>query len=173
VIQPAVAALLARVYLTRNDNALLYATKVINDSFSLSNNLNDYGRYDDVGYCWLWEGGNHSHMLYLPNLSTPGLTGTLETGRSLAQYMPSRYLIELYDACSDARFDGTFRTVWFANNPTNLPANMSLGDTVLVVSKIPVSAAYRASKPYVIYDSTISTKPTENPKTWLEIPCIV
>jgi len=184
VIQPAAAALLARVYLTRNDNenALLYANKVINDySFSLNNNykalwdinnssgasnneviwfvnysadnnLNDYGRYDDVGYFWLWEGGNHSHMLYLPNLNTPGLTGTLETGRSLAQYMPSKYLIDLYDERKDARFDGTFRMVWFANNPPDLPANMNLGDTVLVISKTPVSAAYRASKPYVIYD---------------------
>ncbi|QMU27080.1 RagB/SusD family nutrient uptake outer membrane protein [Adhaeribacter radiodurans] len=185
VIQPAVAALLARVYLTLNDNtnALLYATKVIKDyDFALNNDykaiwdignsngttnkeviwfvnyaannvFNDYGRYDDLGYFWLWEGGNHSHMHYLPFfVGVKGYTGTLETGRALMQYMPSKYLLNLYDETKDARFNGSFRTVWFANDPTTLPADKKLGDTIVVVSKKPLSAEYKASKPYTIYD---------------------
>jgi starch-binding outer membrane protein, SusD/RagB family len=185
VIQPAVAALLARVHLTRNDhaNALTYATKVINDynfalndnfkalwdiensngttnkeviwfvNYSLNNTFNDYGRYDDLGYFWLWEGGNHSHMHYLPFfVGIKGYTGTLETGRALLQYMPSKYLLDLYDETKDARFNGSFRTTWFANDPATLPAGKKLGDTVVVVSKKPLSAEYKASKPYTIYD---------------------
>lgn len=185
VIQPAVAALLARVYLTRNDhaNALTYATKVISDynfalnndfkaiwdiensngttnkeviwfvNYAANNTLNDYGRYDDLGYFWLWEGGNHSHLHYLPFfVGVKGYTGTLETGRALLQYMPSKYLLDLYDERKDARFTGSFRTTWFANDPKTLPAGKKLGDTIVVVSKKPLSAAYKASKPYVIYD---------------------
>jgi hypothetical protein len=122
-------------------------------NYSADNNLNDYGRFDDLGYFWLWEGGNHAHMLYLPFfVGTKGLTGTLETGRALLQYMPSKYLLNLYDETKDGRFNGAFRTVWVANNPTDLGPGMKLGDTVVVVSKNPVTPEYRASKSYAIFD---------------------
>jgi hypothetical protein len=42
--------------------------------------------------------------------------------------------------------------VWYANDPTSLASGMKLGDTAVVVSKTPVTAEYRKSKPYVIYD---------------------
>ncbi len=184
ITEPAVAALLARLYLTREKNteALAMADKVINGynfklmsnyksiwditnssgstnteviwfvNYSENNNLNDYGRYDDLGYYWLWEGGNHAHVLYLSYYTEKGWTYDLNTGRPLVQYMPSKYLLDLFDESKDARWSGSFRTVWFANDPSTLPAGMKLGDTVVVVTKNTVTSEYRKTKPYTIYD---------------------
>ncbi|GAB4034341.1 RagB/SusD family nutrient uptake outer membrane protein [Spirosoma gilvum] len=185
VTEPAVAAFLARLYLTRDKNteALAMADRVIKSydfkltenykslwdianssgstnkeviwfvNYSENNTLNDYGRYDDLGYYWLWEGGHHGHLMFIPYFN--GLKGwqyDLETGRSLLQYMPSKYLLDLYDETKDARWAGTFRTVWFANDATTLQSGMKLGDTIAVVSKRAVSDTYRKSKSYAIYD---------------------
>lgn len=122
-------------------------------NYSENNTLNDYGRYDDLGFFWLWEGGNHGHLLYLPNfVGLEGWTYDLETGRPLIQYMPSKHLLDLYDETKDTRFAGSFRTVWWANNPANIKPDMKVGDTVAVVSKTPVSQAVKDSKPYQIFD---------------------
>jgi hypothetical protein len=185
ITEPAVAAFLARLYLTRDKNteALAMADRVIKSydfkltenykslwdianssgstnkeviwfvNYSENNTLNDYGRYDDLGYYWLWEGGHHGHLMFIPYFN--GLKGwqyDLESGRSLLQYMPSRYLVDLYDETKDARWAGSFRTVWWANDPTTLTAGMKLGDTIAVVSKRAVTDTYRKSKPYAIYD---------------------
>ncbi|AUD01340.1 RagB/SusD family nutrient uptake outer membrane protein [Spirosoma pollinicola] len=186
VTEPAVAAFLARLYLTRDKNteALAMADRVIKSydfkltenykslwdiansngstskeviwfvNYSENNTLNDFGRYDDLGYFWLWEGGHHGHLMFLPYFN--GLKGwqyDLESGRSLLQYMPSKYLVDLYDETKDARWAGSFRTVWWANDATTLTGGMKLGDTIAVVSKRAVSDAYRKSKPYTIYDA--------------------
>jgi hypothetical protein len=162
ITEPAVAALLARLYLTRDKNteALTMADRVINNysyklmndykalwninnsdgsknsevvwfvNYSENNNLNDYGRYDDLGYYWLWEGGNHAHVLYLPYFGgDKGWTYDVETGRPLVQYMPSKYLLNIFDETKDARWAGSFRMVWYANDPTSLASGMKLGDT--------------------------------------------
>lgn len=186
VTEPAVAAFLSKIYLTRDKNteALAMADRVIKNydfklmddykalwdinnsngntnkeviwfvNYSENNNLNDYGRYDDLGYLWLWEGGNHAHLLYLPIfVGLKGWQYDLETGRPLTQYMPSKYLVDLYDETKDARWNGSFRTVWWANDAASLPTGFKLGDTIAVVSKKPVTEAYRKSKPYTIIDA--------------------
>ena len=185
ITEPATAAFLARLYLTRNMNteALAMADRVIKNynyklmsdyaalwdinnsngntnsevvwfvNYSENNTLNDYGRYDDLGYFWLWEGGNHGHLLYLPIfVGLKGWQYNLETGRPLTQYMPSKYLVDLYDETKDSRWKGSFRTVWWANDEPTLPAGVALGDTIAVVSKGAVTEAYRKSKPYTIID---------------------
>lgn len=185
VTLPAAEAFLARIYLTRGQNAQAqaladkviktYEYKLTEDfssiwdidnssgstnkeviwfvNYSENNTLNDYGRYDDLGFFWLWEGGNHAHLLYLPNYSdVNGWTYDLETGRPLTQYMPSKHLLDLYDESKDSRFQGSFRTTWWANNASNLKPGMQLGDTLVVVSKSPVSQAVKNAKPYTIFD---------------------
>ena len=185
ITEPAVAAFLARLYLTRNMNAeaLAMSDRVIKNydfqlmanysnlwdignsngntnkevvwfvNYSENNVLNDYGRYDDLGYFWLWEGGNHGHLLYLPLfVGLKGWQYNLETGRPLTQYMPSKYLVDLFDETKDARWAGSFRTVWRANDAASLPSGVAIGDTIAVVSKRAVTEAYRKSKPYTIID---------------------
>ena len=51
-------------------------------------------------------------------------------------------------------YDDGFRFVWFANNPSTLPAGMSLGDTAIYMPRVKTSQLDQAtycSKPYVIY----------------------
>jgi hypothetical protein len=49
--------------------------------------------------------------------------------------MPSKYLLNIFDETKDARWAGSFRMVWYANDPTSLASGMKLGDTAVVVSK--------------------------------------
>jgi len=75
------------------------------------------------------EGGNQGHMMFgmrwfaIGGGNTflkddgVGLTET-EPTRPFCRYMPTRYLIELYDNSVDQRFNGSFNYVFFANNPT-------------------------------------------------------
>ena len=101
ITEPAVAALLVRLYLTRdiNTEALTMADRVINNySYKL---MSDYKA--------LW------------NISNSDGSKNSEV-------------------------------VWYANDPTSLATGMKLGDTAVVVSKKAISAEYRKSKPYVIYD---------------------
>ncbi|MDN3668917.1 RagB/SusD family nutrient uptake outer membrane protein [Echinicola jeungdonensis] len=186
VIQPAVEAFLARIYLTRgmNQEALNMAEKLINDydfelnedyttmwnmensdanlnpeaiwfvNYAADNNLNDVPRGDALGYMWLWEGGHHGHLYFTPYYynARPGLRFSLEYDRPLNQLAPSRYLIELYNDEIDARYEGTFRDTWLANDEGNLPEGMQLGDTVLYVANKVLDPEYKASKSYEILD---------------------
>ena len=102
----------------------------------------------------LWEGGHHGHMVFLPSVvyTDPGLLWGLEYGRPLNQIMPTRHLLDLYDESKDARYHGSFRTVWYANNPNNLAPGMQIGDTAAFATKLSIPNAIEATKKYKIYD---------------------
>lgn len=122
-------------------------------NYTADNTLNDRPLGSDLGYFWLWEGGHQSHTFFTEmNFALPGLTFDVENGRPLNQYMPSRYLLDLYDETKDARYAGSFRTVWWANDAGTLPAGVKLGDTIMFTTKQVVSDAFRASKKYTIFD---------------------
>ncbi|MEJ6980610.1 RagB/SusD family nutrient uptake outer membrane protein [Pedobacter sp. P351] len=122
-------------------------------NYSSSALLNDYGRVDDLGYFYLWEGGHHGHAVFcMMNFGSPGFDWDIENGRPLNQFLPSRYLLSLYDETKDSRYSGTFRTAWWANEPKSLPAGIKIGDTILFATKNVVSPAVRQTKKYMIYD---------------------
>jgi starch-binding outer membrane protein, SusD/RagB family len=122
-------------------------------NYTANNALNDRPLGSDLGYFYLWEGGHNAHAFFTEvNFALPGLTWDIENGRPLNQYMPSRYLLDLYDETKDARYAGTFRTAWWANDPTTMPAGVNMGDTIMVTTKQVVSAGDRASKKYTIFD---------------------
>ncbi|MBP6686830.1 MAG: RagB/SusD family nutrient uptake outer membrane protein [Lacibacter sp.] len=122
-------------------------------NYTADNTLNDRPLGSDLGYFWLWEGGHQSHAFFTEmNFALPGLTFDVENGRPLNQYMPSRYLLDLYDETKDARYAGSFRTVWWANDAGTLPAGVKLGDTIMFTTKQVVTPEYRASKRYTIFD---------------------
>lgn len=91
------------------------------------------------------EGGNHGHMMMGMRWFAVGGTGTVmvkdddiegtstEPTRPFCRYMPTKFLIDLYNKDLDQRFDGTFNNTFFANNPaeTGYPvweATETLGD---------------------------------------------
>jgi hypothetical protein len=77
-----------------------------------------------------------------------GMVRDIANGRPFNRYMPTRFLLDLFDETKDARYDGTFKQVWFANSATR-PAGMNIGDTAVYVTK---KAGVTTSKPYKIYD---------------------
>lgn len=122
-------------------------------NYNADNNLNDVPRGSDLGYFYLWEGGHNAHAFFTEmNFGLPGLTYDIENGRPLNQYLPSTYLLDLYDETKDARYAGSFRTVWWANAPGTLPAGVKIGDTIMFTSKQVIPADVRAMKKYTIFD---------------------
>ena len=74
------------------------------------------------------EGGNQGHMMFGMRWFAVGggntflkddLSGLTETEptRPFCRYMPTKFLIDLYNTDVDQRFYGTFNTVFYANNP--------------------------------------------------------
>lgn len=98
-------------------------------------------------------GGNNGHLDFLMKYDDqPGLQRSIEYGRPFVRFMPTRFLLSLFDDQIDSRYAGSFQTAWLCNNLATAPAGMKLGDTAVVVTKDAVSSAYRGSKLYRIYD---------------------
>lgn len=76
------------------------------------------------------EGGNHGHMMFGMRWFAIGGTSTVmvkddgddntatEPTRPFCRYMPTKFMIDLYNANVDERFAGTFNNVFYANNAT-------------------------------------------------------
>lgn len=67
--------------------------------------------------------GNHVHLYYNMTYDLkPGMRRTVDYGRPWNHIRPTEFTItELYDPKIDSRFHKTFRSVWYSNNPDNLP----------------------------------------------------
>ena len=170
--KPAAQALLARVYLTTNQNeeAVTYAKIVINDyNFSL---LDDYADIWDINnqrnseVIWavqytkderLNAGGNRSHLYFLMEYDfEPGLTLNIEYGRSWVRYFPSRFFLDMLQETrwKDSRYDKVWKEVWYANNTGTLLPDQQLGDTALVVVpySVPQEVEDAKADKYTIFD---------------------
>ena len=115
------------------------------------------------------EGGNQGHVMYeirYENLGW-GMIRDKENGRGFQRYMPTKFLIDLYEAEIDERFYGSFKNVWYSNNATARPRwrgdsiyidgvgkaipdslkmqyMFELGDTAIYFSKTPVPESQKA-----------------------------
>ncbi|MDH7460422.1 RagB/SusD family nutrient uptake outer membrane protein [Chitinophagaceae bacterium 26-R-25] len=72
---------------------------------------------------------------------------TVEYGRPLRQFAPTKYLIDsiFADKTNDSRYNGTFRTVWTVTVAAN---GFNVGDTAFVLANTDAqAAAYMASSP--------------------------
>lgn len=170
--KPAAQALLARVYLTiqQNQKAAEYAQKVINDyNFSL---LEDYADIWNINneqneeVIWavqytrderLNAGGNRSHLYFLMEYDfEPGMTLNISYGRSWVRYFPSRYYLDMLQdtRTKDSRYEKVWKEVWFANNPGTLLPNQNIGDTALMVVpySVPQEVEDAKADKYTIYD---------------------
>lgn len=167
--QGAAQALLARVYLTRNQNAeaATYARKVINDHhYSLLPNFDDLWNPDNANNSEaIWSiqfsvderlnGAGSSLFLYF----TPrydliaGMTRALNYDRPYPRYVGSRFYFDLLAESShmDNRFEGSWRDTWYANNPLTLPDGMAIGDTAWTFRITPVTQAEKDAVPYRLF----------------------
>lgn len=179
--KPAAEAFLARVYLTRGmyRQAADLADKVIkNYGFSLLPNYADLWKMDNLqNKEVIWavnyfknlsfndksdatlypnghpRGGHNGHMLFVMKYDDlPGMVRDVANGRPFNRYMPSLYLLDLFNEKADARYAATFKQVWYCNNTGTAPAGMKKGDTAVLCTKRDVPAAEESSKPYRIFD---------------------
>lgn len=98
-------------------------------------------------------GGNNGHLDFLMKYDDlPGLQRSIEYGRPYVRFMPTKFLMNLFDVSADSRFTGSFQTAWLCNNLASAPSGMKLGDTAIVVTNQKVTASQRAAKNYRIYD---------------------
>ncbi|MDF9798875.1 hypothetical protein OKW21_004138 [Catalinimonas alkaloidigena] len=170
--KPAAQALLARVYLTREQNemAATYAKKVINDyNFSL---LNDYADLWDVAnrenseVIWSIQFsqderlnglGNSYFLFFTPRYDLqPGMKRALENDRPWPRFLASRFYLDLLQSnrWRDSRYDKSWKEVWYANNENTLLPEMQIGDTafIYVPYEVPEEVKEAKKNEYGIFD---------------------
>ncbi|TGE22442.1 RagB/SusD family nutrient uptake outer membrane protein [Hymenobacter aquaticus] len=182
VTKPAAEAFLAKMYLTRGDNqkAAELAQKVISSyGFSLQpsyaslwnmsnlenkeivwavnysrdltlNDRVDTNLYPD-GHS---RGGNNGHLMWMMKYDDqPGMTRDIANGRPFNRFMPTKFLLSLFDETKDSRYAASFRTVWLANTAVTTGTKpLAVGDTAILATKKVVSTAVRNTKKYRVYD---------------------
>jgi hypothetical protein len=101
-------------------------------------------------------GANNGHLMFTMKYDDlPGMTRDIKNGRPFNRYMPSLFLLNLFNEQADARFAATFKQVWFCNNAATAPAGMAIGDTAVFITKYVVTSADTAGKKYRVYDRNI------------------
>jgi len=94
-------------------------------------------------------GGHRGHTTFITKYDTQqGMMRDILYGRPYQRYMPTKFLLDLYDEAIDQRYEGTFRTVWYANKtPWAVPSiypQMVFGDTAVFLYKHAATPAMRA-----------------------------
>ncbi|UOQ67685.1 RagB/SusD family nutrient uptake outer membrane protein [Hymenobacter volaticus] len=199
VTKPAAEAFLAKMYLTRGQNkeAADLAEKVISgysftlqqryaDLWSMTNlenkeilwsvnyskelSLND--RVDNTLYPdGHPRGGNNGHLLWMMKYDDrPGMVRDIANGRPFNRFMPSRYLLDLFDETKDSRYAASFRTVWLAN--TVVAGKLAVNDTAIIATKKVIPAARRTNKNYFVVDRNDIYNPNGTGKNRLQYVCL-
>lgn len=178
---PVAKAFLARIYLTRgmNAEAIAMANDVIKnygyvlqprfaDLWSMGNMknkeviwavdystnlaLNDLATPTFPGHS---RGSNNAHLLFLmvyDQVNPTVLIRDINNGRPFNRYMPTRALLDMFDATNDSRFDASFQTVWRANKAgTAAGITYAVGDTVAYTPKFSIPTNSLSTK-YTTYD---------------------
>ncbi|MFC4873804.1 RagB/SusD family nutrient uptake outer membrane protein [Negadavirga shengliensis] len=203
VIKPSAEAFMARMHLTRGNNAeaSALAKRVINNySYSLVDNYADLWDINNIrnpeivwhvnftadlilnrelespdGDILLRDGGNNNHLFFLMTYDQlPGMLRDIENGRPFARFMPTAFLLDLFDENVDSRFHATFQTVWYANNPGtfNLPlsdgstksVSFQEGDTAIFATKYPLTNNDKDARPYTTIDRSRTYGSDDEPR---------
>jgi hypothetical protein len=113
-------------------------------------------------------GGNNGHlhfgMAYERTASgSIGMTRDVLNGRPFVRYMPTPHLLDLFKEDIDARYLGTFKTVWLCNKAgkykkkvgtKEIEVTLALGDTAILATKNEISDEVDATKKYLIIDKS-------------------
>jgi hypothetical protein len=101
--------------------------------------------------------GNSAHLYYLMAYELwPGMQRDLANGRAFKRWRSTDWLLNLWDRSKDTRYDDSYTTVYYANNPASIPKDaggkpkFAVGDTALWMPGVEISAAERAKHPYTI-----------------------
>jgi hypothetical protein len=98
--------------------------------------------------------GNSGHLFFIMEYDA-GHRGTMRdiaNGRPFKRFKPTLYTLDLFDRSKDARYNDSFKQVWYANNANTLAPGMKLGDTAIWVAPTNIPAEVKAKKNYRIID---------------------
>ena len=140
ITRPAAEAFAAKAYLTRGQyqRAANLAKRVVTqyngNGISLVSNyadLWDINKQRNTEVLWAVNysptltfnaGSNLGHTFFLMDYGTlPGLQRDIANGFANVRYMPTRFLLNLYNEQNDARYLGSFKQAWLANNAATIP----------------------------------------------------
>ena len=167
--KPAALALLARVQLTVGNwqQAEQLAQTVITDNnFQLIKpyvNLWNINNVRNSEIIWAVQftadpltngSGNQAHLFFTPDYARcPAVVRDLENGRNFVRFMPTNFMLKLYDQKNDSRWAGSFKTVWIANKATKINnKNVVPGDTAMKMVTYPVPDNIQSTAPYWYID---------------------
>lgn len=95
-------------------------------------------------------GGNPAHMFFLMEYDKlPGMQRDIANGRPWKRFRPTDYLLDLYEM-EDERYDGTFKSVYFANNEASAPDGVSIGDTAIWLPRVALSQEEKDARPFSV-----------------------
>lgn len=111
-------------------------------------------------------GAHNGHLMFIQKYDVrPGMARDIPLGRPFSRYMPTRFLIDLYDETKDARYAASFQDTWFSNKTTSTTYERTLttgakqnftinpGDTAHWIPKrTVVTNEFRDSRKYEIFD---------------------
>ncbi len=117
-------------------------------------------------------GGNNGHLHFCmayerTAVGAIGMQRDVLNGRPFCRYMPTKYLLGLYNENIDARYNGSFKTVWICNKAgaytkkvgtRTFTVNLALGDTAIFATKYDISDAIDSTKKYLIVDNSAMFK---------------
>src|SRR5690606_25742900 len=169
ISKAAAEALLARVQLTVGNwsEAERLSAKVINDyAFQL---VKPYGTLWDIDNennsefistvqftedPLLNGPGNSGHLYFIFDYTfNPAMVRDIENGRPFRRFLRTNYRFSLYNREIDARWEGSFKTVWYANRTAEINGHTGHpGDTAIHIVMYPVSDEEKLAKPYWLID---------------------
>lgn len=162
-------ALLARMELVRENygEALSAAERVINsNNYQLVTPFADlWDIQNDINSEIIWSvqytndpltngGGNSAHLYFnFDYTRNPAMVRDIENGRPFQRFMPTNYALNMWNPEIDARFEGSFKTLWIANTDGTINGQEVLqGDTSIYITLNSVDDAIQESVPYWLID---------------------
>ena len=146
--KPAAEFLLAKVLLTRSYKSFAEGSDASRAEQLFSTVINDYDFALLPDFANLWDidneensevvfavqnsksqvdegldgNGHRGHLYFLMEYDIlPGMTRDITNGRPWKRFRPTEFLLSLWDRSVDARYDKTFKHVWFSNTAGNIP----------------------------------------------------
>ncbi len=119
-------------------------------------------------------GGNNGHLMFPMTYERAaagaiGMTRDIPNGRPFARYMPTKFLLNLFDETVDSRYAGSFQTLWKCNAPrtdykktvngVTYTVALGTGDTAIYATKYEIPDNVDAAKKYLIIDESKMYKP--------------
>jgi len=156
--------MLAKAFLTRSYKSYGEANDAADAERLMTNVIDDYGfeLQEDFGALFdydnqlnsevIWsvqntsdlilngDQGNRGHLYFLMEYDKlPGMQRDTENGRPWKRFRPTNFSLGMWDRTIDARYDKTYKHVWYANNAANIPVDGNgdpkylVGDTALFI----------------------------------------